>query len=398
MKKINRNKRAAFYFAVSAIGLVTAWYFNSVAILKSQDYLSNWFGTEVDLVLAFDLFITAFAAVPFMFIESKRIGMKNIVWYALSGFVTAIAFVFPFWLAMRELYLAKGEKVAAGSNRSSDKVHSVPASKPGTKGAIETFVFEGRRIDVWVPEFRDEKTPLVVAHDGGNFLVDTTDAWNNQNWGIPEAIATGRIVAGDKVDGRLPIFVGVHRVDDSLRMQELIPEDIISSRPHLLNAIDPIYRPANMEYKGNEYQDFLALTLVPEIGRRYALELNPSRTAQLGASLGGLATIYGVMKHPEVFGTALGLSTSWPLGGQELIDLVVEGLGKPGSVRVYSDCGTVELDASYFQWHYKFVESMSKAGWVRDVSYKAELYPGTGHKESWWGQRVEHPINWWLNS
>jgi hypothetical protein len=398
LKKINRNQRAAFFFAVAAFGLVTAWYFNTVAILKAQDYLGSWFGSEVDLVLSFDLLITAFAAVPFMFIESKRIGMKHIIWYALSGFVTAIAFVFPFWLAMRELHLAKSERVSAGSNRSSNKVHSVPSSKPSTKGSIETFVFEGRRIDVWVPEFRDEKTPLVIAHDGGNFLVETKDTWNGQNWSIPEAVSTGRIVAGDKVGGRLPIFVGVHRVDDSLRMNELAPEDILLSRPHLLNAVDPIYRPTNMEYKGNQYQDFLALTLVPDIAKRYELVLDPSRTAQLGASLGGLASIYGVMKHPEVFGIALGLSTSWPLGGQELIDTVIEGLGKPGSVRIYSDCGTTELDTSYFQWHFKFVEGMDKAGWERDVSYKAELWPGTGHNESWWGQRVEHPINWWLNS
>jgi hypothetical protein len=104
------------------------------------------------------------------------------------------------------------------------------------------------------------------------------------------------------------------------------------------------------------------------------------------------------MKHPEVFGTALALSTSWPLGGQELIDILVKDLGTPGSVRIYSDCGTIELDASYFHWHFKFVEAMDKAGWVRDVSYRAELWPGTGHNETWWGQRVEHPINWWLNS
>jgi hypothetical protein len=86
------------------------------------------------------------------------------------------------------------------------------------------------------------------------------------------------------------------------------------------------------------------------------------------------------------------------LGGQELIDIFVKDLGIPGSVRIYSDCGTVELDASYFHWHFKFVEAMDKAGWVRDVSYRAELWPGTGHNETWWGQRVEHPINWWLNS
>ena len=92
---------------VAFVGLITAWYFNTMAILKAQDYLGSWFGSEVDLVLSLDLLVTAFAAVPFMFIESKRIGMKHVVWYALSSFVTAIAFVFPFWLAMRELHLSK---------------------------------------------------------------------------------------------------------------------------------------------------------------------------------------------------------------------------------------------------------------------------------------------------
>ena len=398
MKNINRNNRAAFFLVVSAVGLVTAWYFNSIAILKSQDYFGSWFGSEVDLVLAFDLFVTAFAAVPFMFIESKRIGMKHIIWYALSGFVTAIAFVFPFWLAMRELHLSRLEKAAKKAKQTSNRVHDVPVGHNRPLGAIETFTFEGRRIDVWVPESHDELTPLVIAHDGGNFLMEATETWNGQNWGIPEAIASGRIVAGDKVGGRLPIFVGVHRVDDSLRMSELIPEDILSAHPHLLNSVDPILRPANIDYKGNEYQDLLALRLVPEIAKRYSLSLDSSRTAQLGASLGGLATIYGVLRHPEVFGTALALSTSWPLGGQDLIDIVVDALGEPGSVRIYTDCGTTELDASYFHWHFKFVEAMDNAGWVRDVTYRAELWPGTGHKESWWAQRVEHPINWWLNS
>jgi hypothetical protein len=394
LKNINRNQRATFFFAVAAVGLVTAWYFNSVAILNSQDYFGSWFGSEVDLVLSLDLLVTAFAAVPFMFIESKRIGMKHVVWYALSSFITAIAFVFPFWLAMRELHLSKLKRTT-GTKRSSSRVHDVPMGKSASKGSIETFEFEGRRIDVWVPEFHDELTPLVVAHDGGNFLMDVSETWNGQNWGIPEAISSSRIVA---VNGRLPIFVGVHRVDDSRRMNELVPEDILKAHPELLNQVDPIHRPTNLQYKGNEYQDLLALRLVPEIARRYSLKLDPSRTAQLGASLGGLATIYGVMKHPEVFGTALGLSTSWPLGGQELIDILVKDLGNPGSVRIYSDCGTVELDASYFHWHFKFVEAMDKAGWVRDVSYRAELWPGTGHNETWWGQRVEHPVNWWLNS
>ena len=196
--------------------------------------------------------------------------------------------------------------------------------------------------------------------------------------------------------GKLPIIVGVYRVDDSQRMAELAPEDILKSRPHMLENLGAIMKPENLVYAANDYQDMLALRLVPELAKRYNLKLDPSRTAQIGASLGGLAVIYGVSRHPEVFGTALGLSTAWPLGHQELIDHLVAGL--PRNVRVYSDVGTEELDASYYTWHYNFVEAMDKAGWVRDKQYKAEIYPGTGHKESWWGARVEHPINWWLNS
>ncbi|NDC19836.1 MAG: DUF2834 domain-containing protein, partial [Microbacteriaceae bacterium] len=103
MQRIIRNARATFFFIVAGVGLVTAWYFNTIAILRGQDFFGSWFGNDADLVLATDLLLTAFAAVPFMVIESKRIGMKKVGWYVAAGFISAIAFVFPFWLAMREL-------------------------------------------------------------------------------------------------------------------------------------------------------------------------------------------------------------------------------------------------------------------------------------------------------
>lgn len=394
MKQTNRNARAFFYFLIAAIGLITAWYFNTIAILRGQDFFGSWFGSEADLVLACDLLLTAFAAVPFMIFESKKLGMKNVGWYIAAGFISAIAFVFPFFLAMRELHLKKTKGSAPKTSSSGIAVHTVQTQERELAGGtMENFVFEGRRIDVWVPAEHDAETPLLVAHDGGNFLLDVSETWNHQNWGLPEAIASGRIVAKD---GKLPIIVGVYRVDDSQRMAELAPEDILKTRPHMLDNIGAIKKPSKLDYKGNEYQDMLALRLVPELAKRYGLKLDPTRTAQMGSSLGGLAVLYGVSRHPEVFGTALGLSTAWLLGCQELIDLTVESL--PKGVRVYSDVGTAELDASYCSWHYNFVEAMDKAGWQRDLTYKAELYPGTGHKESWWSQRVEHPINWWLNS
>jgi predicted alpha/beta superfamily hydrolase len=111
-------------------------------------------------------------------------------------------------------------------------------------------------------------------------------------------------------------------------MAELAPEDILKDRPHMLENLGAIMKPDQLIYAANDYQDMLALRLVPELAKRYKLNLDPKRTAQIGASLGGLAVIYGASRHPEVFGTALGLSTAWPLGHQELIDHLVANLPK----------------------------------------------------------------------
>ena len=57
----NQRAIAVFYLILAGVGLVTAWYFNTAAILSQENLLTAWFTTNADLVLAFDLFIVAFA-------------------------------------------------------------------------------------------------------------------------------------------------------------------------------------------------------------------------------------------------------------------------------------------------------------------------------------------------
>lgn len=67
-----------------------------------------WFGSPVDWVLSLDLLIVALAESAFMIFEGRRLGMRFLWLYiGLSG-VTAFAFTFPLFLAMRERMLAKG--------------------------------------------------------------------------------------------------------------------------------------------------------------------------------------------------------------------------------------------------------------------------------------------------
>ena len=99
--------RFLFYLITAILGLITAWVFNGIATVTGADYLGAWFGTPVDWVLSLDILIVAVAGSAFMIVEARKLGIKRVWLYiALSG-VTAFAFTFPLFLAMRERRLAE---------------------------------------------------------------------------------------------------------------------------------------------------------------------------------------------------------------------------------------------------------------------------------------------------
>lgn len=102
-------KRPLFwvYLSLATVGLITAWVFNYLAVIGGQDYGQAWTATAVDLVLTYDLGIVAIAGVIFMFTEGKRLGMKRVWILVLLSGITAMAFVFPLFLALRERKLAE---------------------------------------------------------------------------------------------------------------------------------------------------------------------------------------------------------------------------------------------------------------------------------------------------
>ena len=105
----NHHARFLFFLILSIIGLITAWIFNGVASLTGQDYLNAWFGSAVDWVLSVDLLIVAIAGSALMIFEAQRLGMKRVWLYIVLSGITAFAFTFPLFLAMRERKLAELE-------------------------------------------------------------------------------------------------------------------------------------------------------------------------------------------------------------------------------------------------------------------------------------------------
>ncbi len=113
----NHKNNAVFYLVFSVIGLVTAWTFNGLAVMRGENYIADGFTSNVDWVYSLDLLIGGTAGMAFIIVEGRKLKMRFLWAYIAASFITAFAFVFPLFLAMRELRLAKIELEQAANTQ-----------------------------------------------------------------------------------------------------------------------------------------------------------------------------------------------------------------------------------------------------------------------------------------
>lgn len=97
------------YFSVAAIGLVGTAWFNVQSVISpgGDTFFAAWFANPSVSSLSWDLLATASAASIFIILEGRRLGIRWYWAYVLFSFVTAVAFTFPLFLAVRERHLAQ---------------------------------------------------------------------------------------------------------------------------------------------------------------------------------------------------------------------------------------------------------------------------------------------------
>jgi hypothetical protein len=104
---------ALTYLALSLIGLAGTWTYNVLAIVQLRDFIGDWVSSGPAVSsLTVDLLIAAVAGSILIIVEARRLGMKRgWLYVALSG-LTAFAFTFPLFLAMRERALETARATA----------------------------------------------------------------------------------------------------------------------------------------------------------------------------------------------------------------------------------------------------------------------------------------------
>ena len=94
---------ALVYLGLSVVGLVGTFVFNAWTVVAGRDYLADIFGGGPAVSsLGVDLLVVAVAGAIFIVVEARRLGMRRAWLYLVLSLVTAFAFTFPLFLAMRE--------------------------------------------------------------------------------------------------------------------------------------------------------------------------------------------------------------------------------------------------------------------------------------------------------
>lgn len=163
-----------------------------------------------------------------------------------------------------------------------------------------------RRIWIYLPpdyETAKKKYPVLYMHDGQN-LFDNSKSYSGE-WGVDEFLdsmyASGR---------KQVIVIGIDNGQEK-RMREYNPWEFQNFGEGL----------------GNLYADFLVQTLKPFVDKNYRTKRNKKNTSIAGSSMGGLISLYTVLKYPKVYGSAGIFSPAfWTASGID--SLVIQKAGK----------------------------------------------------------------------
>jgi enterochelin esterase-like enzyme len=194
-------------------------------------------------------------------------------------------------------------------------------------GRVEQFEFSSKRLDntrrvyVYLPAAYDtdqgRRFGSLYVHDGGEYL---------------ERAKMANVLDNLIAQGHLPGLVTV--------------------------MVDPVNRME--EYWANDhYLEFLCSELLPEIEQRYRTAPDRKARGVMGASLGGLISVYVALSRPDLFSLVAGQSSALMIEEQKLASMV-QSTGR-AKFRFYFDVGKYE--PRFIPAHERFIGLLKKKRW-----------------------------------
>jgi len=105
---------ALTWLLLALAGLVLSTLFNALSVVQARNLFADWFDSGPAVTsLTIDLLIVGVAGGILVIVEARRLGMRHGWLYLVASALTAFAFGFPLFLALRERHLAAARTTAA---------------------------------------------------------------------------------------------------------------------------------------------------------------------------------------------------------------------------------------------------------------------------------------------
>ena len=259
-----------------------------------------------------------------------------------------------------------------------------------------------RNVDVWLPPgFGDDpemRYSTIYMHDGQN-LFFPEESFIGVTWGIDKAVR--KLIRKGEIHP--PIVVGIWNTPN--RMGEYMPEHALNTETDRKAMEEQLHQSrTNSTYQlaGEGYLHFIVEELKPWIDSRYPTLPGPRNTTLIGSSMGGLISLYGLCRFPEVFGGAGCLSTAWRIGNGSLLPYFETRLPSPATHRIYMDLGGKEYanpqDDEWLQASQSIFDEYARAaGYRENDNFLSLFFPNHEHNERFWSSRVDIPIKFLLD-
>jgi predicted alpha/beta superfamily hydrolase len=175
-----------------------------------------------------------------------------------------------------------------------------------------------RRIWVYLPKNYSphKRYPVLYMHDGQNVFNDSTSF--SGEWGVDEFF-------------------------DTTALAQAIVVAIDNGGQYRLNEYSPYDMDRYGKGQGMQYVEFIVWNLKPYIDRKYRTYKNRQNTFIAGSSMGGLISMYAILRYPNVFGGAGVFSPAFWVAPR--INNLVETHGKKLRGKVFFYAGKQESDS-----------------------------------------------------
>lgn len=252
----------------------------------------------------------------------------------------------------------------------------IPGRPPVSTRSKNVFVLDtaffipqlnrSRRIWVYLPEnyaFNNKRYPVLYMHDGQNLFDAVTSSFGE--WGVDEMMDTVK-------QRKQCIIVGIDH-GDAKRLTEYNP-----------------YKSRFGDGEGDAYVDFIVQTLKPQIDQRFRTKADVANTSIAGSSMGGLISLYALLKYPTVFGNAGVFSPAFWIA-PELRKKIEESSGFRSAV--YFVCG--ELEGDQMTKDMQQIYLLLKQRGLKRTQYR-QVKDGQ-HNERFWQREMDAFYQWLSN-